>query len=268
MHFGEFMVHMTVVRGSWKTFTYRTKSTTLKHGTSDGLCSSATPWHLDAILSGLASARAVLDLYLNLEDSICRSLPNMFLIWTMFAAFLLIKTGHLTQSMASIHTDQAGHPPPSTTDLLQAMANKIDIVASNGYLPQAKPFAAAFRNMRKYAIQKRAICLHSKGECNVAPGENIVELIGRSSDHDAILTGADDDTNIRALPAANEQTTPNSSRNTTSGNLDSATESGSVYDPSTYAQTDWSDFLLDEEAMRQMDSFMMDDDPGWMRSFF
>ncbi|RVX72030.1 hypothetical protein B0A52_04628 [Exophiala mesophila] len=262
MLFGEFMLHMTVVRGSWNTFTYRTKSATLKHGTSDGLCSSATPWHLDTILSGLASARAALDLYLNLEDSICRSLPNMFLIWTMFAAFLLIKTGHLTQSMAQTHTDHAARPPPSITDLLEAMAEKIDVVAANGYLPQAKSFSGAFRNMRKYAIQKRAICLHSKGDCDAAPGESIVELIGRSSDHAAILTGADDDTSTHAFA------TPSSSRNTMSGAHDSATDSGSVYDPSTYAQTDWSDFFLDEEAMRQMDSFMMDDDPGWMRSFF
>ncbi|KEF56854.1 uncharacterized protein A1O9_07044 [Exophiala aquamarina CBS 119918] len=246
------------------------------------------PWQVEAIFRCLVSSQALLDIYCGLEDSLARSLPNMFLVWTIFAGFSLVKLSYLAEVVSSadstIMTDVLSQK--TTPDFLDAMVSKIEAISRNGYLPQAKGFGLGFKKLRLYYVQKQHMCLHPGGDCEASidgEGAQIISPMGDSSrqnkanpsigaevgsDWPSIRFGQisdDQPSSHQALPDCSTQATAESFQD-----FSNAAEFPipAVYDPSTYDNMNWDNFMLDDVAMKEMDDFIMQDDSGWMRTFF
>lgn len=245
-------------------------------------------WQVEAIFRCLVSSQALLDIYCSLEDSLARSLPNVFLVWTIFAGFSLVKLSYLAEVVSSadstIMTDMLSQK--STPDFLDAMVSKIEAISRNGYLPQAKGFGHGFKKLRLYYAQKQHMCMHTGGDCEASidgQGAQIISPLGDSSrengtnpstgpevgsDWPSIGFGQIPDhqsSSHQVWPDRSPQAAPEGSQN-----LLNAAEIPipAVYDPSTYDNMNWDNFMLDDVAMKEMDDFIMEDDSGWMRTFF
>lgn len=286
VHFADLVVHQIAMRNIVNRVyaSYNAnKATTGAKGFSLGLA----PWQLEAIWRCVLSCQALLDIYCGLEDSLARSLPNMFLVWTIFAGFTLVKLGYLAEAASSPDSSIMSEmlSQKSTPEILDAMVSKIDAVSRNGYLPQAKGFGLAFKKLKSYYLQKRHTCLHSGGDCEFGVDGEAAEVVDP-------LGGAlrEDGTELsnEALPRSDWQSvefdqSPRRGPNMRQTLLERPSQAvaetsqdmtdspvvpfAGVYDPSTYDRTNWDDFVLDDVAMREINDFMMEDDPGWMRSF-
>lgn len=244
-------------------------------------------WQAEAIFRCLISCQALLDIYCGLEDSLARSLPNMFLVWTIFAGFSLVKLGYLAEATSSPGSAMMTQmlSQRSTPEFLDAMVSKIDAISRSGYLPQAKGFGLAFKKLKSYYLQKKHTCLHSGGECEFGVDGEAAEIVDPSGG-----TSRQNGTNpsedmLGGSDWQGVELDQNSGRNSNvpqilperpsvafadiSQDMSDAPDIPipGVYDPSTYDRTDWNDFVLDDVAMREINDFMMEDDPAWMRTF-
>ncbi|KAK5047748.1 hypothetical protein LTR84_006413 [Exophiala bonariae] len=286
IHFAELVVHQIAMRNVVNRVyaSYHANKAT-PGATGFSLCFA--PWQLEAIWRCVVSCQGLLDIYCGLEDSLVRSLPNMFLVWTIFAGFTLVKLGYLAEGASSPDSSIMANmlSQKSTPEFLDAMVTKIDVVSRNGYLPQAKGFGLAFKKLKSYYLQKKHTCLHSGGDCEFGvDGEaaEVVDPLGGALRQSAMdpsneVLGESDwqSVEFRQSPGGSS-----SARQTVleqplqvftevSQDMTDAPDASfpDVYNPSAYDRTDWNDFVLDDVAMREINDFMMEDDPGWMRSF-
>jgi hypothetical protein len=252
-----------------------------------GFKPTLAPWQVEAIFRCLISSQALLDIYCSLEDALARSLPNMYLIWTIFAGFSLVKLNYLAEAVSSTDSSIMTEMPSqkSTTDFLDAMVSKIEAVSRNGYMPQAKGFGLAFKKLRSYYVQKKHMCLHSGGDCESSidgQAAQIINPLGDGLEHSkpnalAQEPGGSSWQSIEFGQSLDRHSSlsqilpePSSSADTdiSQGMLDASNlPTHAAYDPSTYDQTNWDDFVLDDVAMRELNDFMREDDPAWMRAF-
>lgn len=286
IHFAELVVHHIAMRNIVSRV-YASYEAARSLPSATGFKPNLAPWQVEAIFRCLISSQALLDIYCSLEDPLARSLPNMYLVWTIFAGFSLVKLSYLAEAVSSTDSSIMTEMPSqrSTTDFLDAMVSKIEAVSRNGYMPQAKGFGFAFKKLRSYYVQKKHMCLHAGGDCESSIDGQSAQIInplgdgsGQSKTNASTqeLGGSDwqrvefDQSLDRhsglhqVLPEPYSSTVTDISR----GMLDtSEIPIPAAYDPSTYAQTNWDDFVLDDVAMRELNDFMMEDDPAWMRAF-
>jgi len=222
-----------------------------------------------------------------LEDSLARSLPNFFLVWTIFAGFSLVKLSYLAEVVSSadstIMTDMLSQK--STPDFLDAMVSKTEAISRNGYLPQAKGFGLGFKKLKFYYVQKQHMCMHPGGDCEPSidgQGAQIINPLGDASRQNGtdLPTGPEvgsdwpsigfgqvpdhQSSSLQKSPVLSPQAAPENSQDfPTAAEIPPA-----VYDPSTYDNMNWDTFILDDVEMKQLDEFIMQDDSGWMRAFF
>lgn len=125
-----------------------------------------TAIHTDALCHCLKASADTMTTYLSLDEATSRSLPNIFLVWNMCAAVCMIKLGHFAETASSYRTNGGSNsdlPPPS--DFLEAMIQKLSSLSQHGYFPQSRPFLVAFKKLKMWFLQKKAICINDNGEC-------------------------------------------------------------------------------------------------------
>ncbi|KAI0176527.1 hypothetical protein GGR52DRAFT_365968 [Hypoxylon sp. FL1284] len=125
-----------------------------------------TAAHTNALCHCLKVSADIINTYLSLDDTTLRSLPNIFLVWNMCAAICLIKLGYFAEKISSSRTSSDSlSDPPSPLHLIQAMIQKLSVLSREGYFPQSRPFAVAFKKLQLWFVQKKAICVQRNGGC-------------------------------------------------------------------------------------------------------
>ncbi|KAI0138934.1 hypothetical protein F4776DRAFT_662634 [Hypoxylon sp. NC0597] len=150
-----------------------------KYGTGSQSPPKFTPTHTDALCHCLKAGIDVLNIYISLEDTLLRSLPNVFLIWDLCAAVCVIKLGHFAEDLRySRSSDRDYYNLPSPSDLLDAMIKKLTHLSSNGYFPQSRPFLIAFKKLNTWFQQKKTICINNNGTCEEEGSGPIHAVLG------------------------------------------------------------------------------------------
>ncbi|OQV07022.1 hypothetical protein CLAIMM_11515 [Cladophialophora immunda] len=253
--------------------------------------------HLSSICSCLDSSQALLDAYLSLETRLARSLPNHYLMWTLYAAVALIKLTPFREATRA--RTPATHPEEaSAIPHLDAMLSKISEITQDGYLPQAKTWGMAFAKLRLWYLHKKQVCINTNGRCDSGSEGPVYSVFGDWSEQSpteiqAASYLASAPTPASALRGAGNANPEPSNRQATSrgqlepptavalpGNVmqspstpdrqprqvfDATVSAEAAYDPFTYAATNWDDLLLDANSLREFDSLMMDDSDSWLK---
>ncbi|OTA61550.1 hypothetical protein K449DRAFT_331040 [Hypoxylon sp. EC38] len=116
-----------------------------------------TPTHTDALCHCLKAGADVLSIYISLDDTLLRSLPNVFLIWNLSRDY---------------------YDLPSPSDLLEALIQKLTNLSLHGYFPQSRPFLIAFKKLNTWFQQKKTICINNNGTCEEAGSGPIHAVLG------------------------------------------------------------------------------------------
>ncbi|KAI1410480.1 hypothetical protein F5Y13DRAFT_181404 [Hypoxylon sp. FL1857] len=116
-----------------------------------------TATHTDALCHCLKVSINVLNIYMSLEDTLLRSLPNVFLIWNL---------------------GRDNYNLPSPSDLLETMIQKLTNVSLHGYFPQSRPFLVAFKKLNMWFQQKKTVCINNNGTCDEASSESVHAVLG------------------------------------------------------------------------------------------
>ncbi|KAI1104968.1 hypothetical protein F4804DRAFT_305596 [Jackrogersella minutella] len=124
-----------------------------------------TVTHTDALCYCLKVGADAFNTYLSLDDATIRSLPNVFLVWNLCVAVCLVKLGHFASDLPRTSGSE-NHAPPSPTDLLEAMVQRLSNLSQHGKFPQSRPFIVAFKKLRIWFQQKKAVCLNNNGDCD------------------------------------------------------------------------------------------------------
>ncbi|KAI1374409.1 hypothetical protein F4677DRAFT_166778 [Hypoxylon crocopeplum] len=128
-----------------------------------------TVTHVDALCHCLKMGANVLNIYLSLDDATARSLSNVFLVWNLCAAVCLIKLSHFAVDLSRHRTVGGGsynYVPPSPSEFLEAMIQKLTTLSLNGYFPQSRPFIVAFKKLKMWFLQKKTVCINNNGTCD------------------------------------------------------------------------------------------------------
>jgi hypothetical protein len=249
----------------------------------------------------LESTQEILGIYLALEDSFARSLPNSYLLWTLYAAVILIKLRpfeEYAQSRGSAASllEASGHE--STVYYLDAMIQKTSRICQDKYHPQAKSARLALLKLMSFYAKKREVCINALGGRVVpdARGDNrVYSVFGHDAESilpegDAALRSGQEET--QALDSKSNQSSWQrdcadqgcnspilSFSNRTFATLSSPEEGSllildrnapgvSVYDPTAFANTNWEDFTWESEEMKEFDTSVMGYDVPWTKSLF
>jgi hypothetical protein len=122
--------------------------------------------HFSMLCRCLESTQGILRIYLALEDSFARSLPNSYLLWTLYTAVILIKLrpfeeyAQSRRSAASL-LEASGHE--STVYYLDTMIKKISRLCQDEYHPQSKSAGLALLKLRSFHTKKREVCINALG---------------------------------------------------------------------------------------------------------
>ncbi|KIY03393.1 uncharacterized protein Z520_00084 [Fonsecaea multimorphosa CBS 102226] len=259
--------------------------------------------HISSICCCLDSTQILLDAYLSLDRRLARSLPNHYLMWTLYAAVALIKLTPFREAMRArtlaTHSEQASAVPH-----LDSMLSKISQITEDGYLPQAKTWGVAFSKLRLWYLHKKQVCINGHGRCDSGSEDGPVysvfgdwpEQQSPTEDQGASHWGSGPTplllSNSR-LPANATPERPSrqamsrdghgpppattafgagtiQSPSSTPGrqprqSFDATASVEAAYDPLTYAGTNWDDLVLDANSLREFESLMMDDSDSWLK---
>ncbi|OTB01927.1 hypothetical protein M426DRAFT_323140 [Hypoxylon sp. CI-4A] len=246
-----------------------------------------TATHTDALCRCVKAGTDALNIYLSLEDDLVRSLPNVFLIWNLGAAVGLIKLGHFIKDIS--HYERSGNDifdPPSPSNLLEAVIQKLTHLSRNGCFLQARPFIFAFKKIKTWYEQKKSICLNSNGGCadgsdgpfhdilgtqtppasppatpNTFNPQRPTDDQGRSGNGLQIDSGRNEKIMGPGIPGTVQSnidwnTNALAEMETMAGNGTAAAAFNTTYDPA-YFNTDLGDFGFGLDDMRDIDNFMM-----------
>ncbi|KAI1768629.1 hypothetical protein GGR53DRAFT_517786 [Hypoxylon sp. FL1150] len=120
--------------------------------------------HTDALCHCLKVSSDIMTIYLSLDEATARSLPNIFLVWNMCAAVCMIKLGPFAET-ASFYRTNGYSDRLSPENLLEAIIQKLFDISQDGYFPQSRPFLIAFKKLKLWFQQKKAICINNNGGC-------------------------------------------------------------------------------------------------------
>ncbi|XXG95850.1 hypothetical protein Hte_002121 [Hypoxylon texense] len=138
-----------------------------------------TPAHTDALCHCLKVSANIMKIYLSLDEATSRSLPNVFLLWNMCAAVCLIKLGYFAENLSSRRTHEGvSSDLPTPAPLLEAMIQKLSSLSQHGYFPQSRPFIIAFKKLKMWFQQKKAICINNNGDCYNGTSGPIHYIVG------------------------------------------------------------------------------------------
>ncbi|KIX07840.1 uncharacterized protein Z518_02494 [Rhinocladiella mackenziei CBS 650.93] len=298
-HFTNLCIHHVAIRSyHQKVYPPSQKQNTSRP--SDNEVTLSTP-HFESLCISMEAAQGVLNAYLSIEDTRARLLPNMYLLWTLYAAVSLIKlshfAGHILSQNTAVPANESGET--SVLQYLDAMINKTSKISTNGYLPQAKPCGIAFIKLKTWYVHKLDVCINSDGVCDVTrgpvysvfgngPEPTLPDSVTVSESEPAPSVGQQGSGQRRGIssghPPHGESIQQRENRGAFVPNPDSAQNpmsdmekiqgfdprnmADAVYHPLTYANTDWDD-LAHAEAMREFDTLMMmDGDDSWMKTLF
>lgn len=248
----------------------------------------------------LQSTQEILSIYLALEDPFARSLPNSYLLWTLYAAVILIKLRpfeEYVQSHGSTASLLGASSHESTVYYLEAMIKKMSRLCQDKYHPQSKFARLALLKLMSFYAKKREVCINALGGRAVPDarsGDQVYSVFGH--DAEAILPEgdaelwlgqegtqelenkseecarqrdcADQDGNSPILGVSNRTFANSSSPDERSLQiLDRHARGVSVYDPTAFANTNWDDFTWDFEEMKEFET-LMGCDVSWTKSLF
>ncbi|OTB12160.1 hypothetical protein K445DRAFT_15113 [Daldinia sp. EC12] len=138
-----------------------------------------TATHTDALCHCLSTGANALSIYLSLDDALTRSLPNVFLIWNLCAVVGLLKLGHFAEDLSRSRVNGPdNYNPPSPSDLLEALIQRLTTLSLHGYFPQSRPFLIAFKKLKTWYQQKKIICINSNGGCDDGSAEVVHDVLG------------------------------------------------------------------------------------------
>ncbi|KAI1799320.1 hypothetical protein F4811DRAFT_111525 [Daldinia bambusicola] len=138
-----------------------------------------TATHIDALCHCLSAGASALNIYLSIDDTLLRSLPNVFLIWNLCVVVGLLKLGHFAEDLSHSRVNGPNnYNPPSPSDLLEAMIQRLTALSLNGYFPQSRPFIVAFKKLKTWYQQKKTICINSNGGCDDGSAELVHDVLG------------------------------------------------------------------------------------------
>lgn len=218
----------------------------------------------------LEATKSILRTYLAWEDSFVRSLPNSYLLWTLYATVSLIKLIPFQDYIQSRNvTSGAGataifdDDPNSAFRFLDAMIKKTAQSSENKYHPQAKSANMAFLKLRSFLDQKRDICINAMGGQANEPtrpfdGSPIYNVFGH--DAEGILPSPATSTRQQDKGRENEEGRLAAS-NPIQSPLRAPGATDLAFDPPTYATPPgWipDDFNMNPEEFQQFDAVMMD----------
>jgi len=213
------------------------------------LAESVTADHIEALTVCLDSAHGILDAYLAIDIPIARTLPNLYLVWNVYAALTLIKLHRLL------------HPPNSklgsvfAPDLkvgyyLDAVSARLADISSEGRSPPAEAFGFVFKKLKMWHAHKTTLndqdpsCHCSSGTGQEGPqpdkGEGRTPLRPFTP---AILPSAGVGLN----------------------SFGASSDLNAAYDAATYGNTNWDDINFTADELNAFDTFM--NDVGWMGYF-
>lgn len=246
-----------------------------------------TSIHFEALCRSLDSSQAVLSSFLSFEDSFTRLLPNNCFLWTMFAIVSLIKLIPFTEMLAHSQDPVVDVSRDSLPYYFGAMIERLARITQNGYVPQAKAYDAAFRKLRLWYSHKREVCINAHGSCDAVDDGAVYSVFGTGPESqegeppsnqpapkpNGTANGyswqgsyAEPIDGRRELGSSDvSMQTPDSSNTGGLPGFEATPVMDAVYNPSTYANTNWDDLNFSAEAMKEFDTYMMDDDDSWMR---
>lgn len=132
-----------------------------KTGKVDDLINSAA--HFDALRICLEACYTVIKQYLSFDVMVARCLPDFYLLWTVYAAVMLVRLSHFVEtSPATIR-----QPEESTAHLLWSLVARLAELSKDGYWPQARDFGVLFDNIRVWFLYKRSVCKPGDPVCNL-----------------------------------------------------------------------------------------------------
>ncbi|KAI1472669.1 uncharacterized protein F4812DRAFT_409834 [Daldinia caldariorum] len=137
-----------------------------------------TATHIDALCHCLSAGANALNIYLSLDDTLIRSLPNVFLIWNLCVVVGLLKLGHFAEDLSHSRVNGPNnYNPPSPLDLLEALIQRLTTLSLHGYFPQSRPFIVAFKKLRTWYQQRKIICINSNGGCDDGSAELVHDVL-------------------------------------------------------------------------------------------
>ena len=249
----------------------------------------------------IESTQGILDAYLGWESSFARSLPNSFLMWTLYAAVCMLKLKpfeEYTASRESVEHVSRPHNGDSVSYYLDAMITKLLQTSQNKYHPQSKSGASAFKKLKSYYVTRREICINAKGGLEVGPSQNndaVYNVFGAEArptscdGHLAIGTktrqqetheisessrisssqeGGHGDLNSTAVQYRDVHA-PYTSWDNESGRISGSSAAGdSGFETTNGVNIDWADIFMDTEGLPEFDNLMTDYDVPWLTSLF
>lgn len=120
----------------------------------EGQDTSPSPSHLEALYLCLRSCYAVLSIYLSYPIPLARCLPNLYLVWTVYAATLLIRLGHFQKT--ALQGPIAGMPETTTEQFLDALITRLGEISAEGYCLSAREFYSVFKKLKLWERHRKA----------------------------------------------------------------------------------------------------------------
>jgi hypothetical protein len=246
--------------------------------------------HSTLLCACVESTQGILSTYLLLEDSFARSLPNSYLLWTLYAAVSLIKLRPFEEYILS-REPTVSLPSPTDRDstlyYLDAMINKMSRISQNKYYPQSKSGGLAFKKLKSFMMKKREVCINAKGGHKVGPTQSndpVYSVFGQDSEGKSgsqlglgqqepqISHDTSKDPVGYRHSASQQVSSPILGQlhgmHVSSSASGSAEQGDSAYDYMMDVNTDWDDFTLDPEELKKVDALMMDYEASWAKYLF
>ncbi|KEF60297.1 uncharacterized protein A1O9_05148 [Exophiala aquamarina CBS 119918] len=129
---------------------------------------SLSPAHLEALYLCLQSCHGVLSMYLSYPVQLARCLPNLYLVWTVYAATILIRLGHFQKT--ALQSPIAGMLETTTEQFLDALITRLGEISAEGYCLSAREFHSVFKKLKLWEVHRKARHgeEHSKNDLLVA----------------------------------------------------------------------------------------------------
>jgi hypothetical protein len=208
--------------------------------------------HFEALRTCLDASHSVINQYLSFSVTDARCLPDSCLLWTVYAAVMLIKLSHFIQMMSA--TLQRSYKP--TVRLLESVIARLAEISKDGYWPQAKEFGVLFERLRRWYLYKRAVCRLGDPACN---------LVGISPSVDA-TSGAIEGGRVEERVIDTRTNAPTMDWGALRSDKDLPGSSGATDDVEMYENINWDNFTFGVDEMNAFDANMQDG--GWMTYFY
>ncbi|QDS76716.1 hypothetical protein FKW77_000962 [Venturia effusa] len=219
------------------TIAIRTFEQNSSAGESDPVSDAA---HFEALRICFECSVTMITQYLSFRVEVARCLPDLYLLWTVYATVMLIKLGHFIKIMS----DVLGRSENPTASLLDSMINRLAALSIDGHYPQAKEFSVVFERLRVWFLYKRASCQFGDTTCNLVgarPGLGISYEAPKNSPNSERI----------------------SSPNQTVGPVPAYVAATSVSTSTTMdSNVDWESFGFDANGLSTFDINMQSE--GWM----